>query len=99
MEPTNTQRLEAAFPPLPTYGLEFDPSGDESDSTNIGIENALEMGPRNIDGWYQLQDDNGIKAYFANEALATFVQRVIDPTRWKYLTEDDKNLLRLAVIG
>lgn len=86
------------------YGLQFNATGDESDATNIGIvrdapTHVCEVGEQEtrLPGWYQLEDDTGIKAYFGDEALAAFVQRVVDPTRWKYLTEEDKAFLRKAI--
>lgn len=81
---------------LPTYGLEWDPAGD---CTQVGSADcSTEFNAHfNLDGWYTLEDDNGVKAYFGDEALACFVQRVIDPGRWQYLTAEDKALLRAAL--
>lgn len=51
----------------------------------------------NLDGWYTFEDDNGVKAYFGDAELALFLQRIIDPSRWQYLTAEDKTLLRAAL--
>lgn len=65
------------------------------EATNIGI--ADDVSDNNVEGWFTLEDDTGIKAFFGDQELAAFVQRVVDPTRWKYLNDTDKAFLRQAL--
>lgn len=83
---------------LPTYGLVFDAYGDSDNVSNIGVVDVKNYRP-DIDGWCTLEDKNGVKAYFGDYELATFVQRLIDPTRWRFLNDDDRRLLHAALAG
>lgn len=59
--------------------------------------NDFEFNPAmSMDGWWCLTDDEGIQLYASSERLICFIQRIIDPTRWQFLTLEEKVFLRKA---
>lgn len=84
------------MPHVTAYGLDFAPDFNEGgDGSNVGFPGSHESG--NVTDWWTFEDDNGIKAFFGDEALALFLQRVVDPARWKYLTDEEREMLARAI--
>jgi hypothetical protein len=90
-DPVPAPTVKSTVTNHPGLKFDFDRAG-----TQIGVVDA--PAAVNLRDWSHLSDDDGIKLY-GSDALLSFIQRIVDPSCWQYLTQDERTFLRQAAAG